>query len=109
MELKEVRRGRNHNQWKRRTAAGHVEVVDYISSRILVKVCCSQALPTPVDPIRVCELSTIALLLHTSIIVKNKNIILYFYIYVFLVVQKDIAAIYNMHPPQPSNDYQQNT
>ena len=95
MDNKEVRRGRNHNQWKRGIAAGHVGVVDYISSRILAKVSCSQALPTPDDPFRVCELSEIALLLHKSIIVKNKIIILYFYIYVFLVVHQDQAIIYN--------------
>ena len=50
MENKEVRRGHNHNQWKRRIVAGHVGVVDYISSQILTKVSCSLALPTPDDP-----------------------------------------------------------
>ena len=47
------------------------------------------------QPLRVCKLSTIDLLLHTSIIVKNKNIILYFYEYVFLVVHQGTAAVYN--------------
>ena len=50
MENKEVRHGRNHNQWKRGITAGHVEVVDYMSSRILAKVSCSLALPTPDNP-----------------------------------------------------------
>ena len=50
MENKEVRRGRNHNQWKRGIAAGHMGVVDFISSRILAKVSCSLALSTPDDP-----------------------------------------------------------
>ena len=47
MESKEVRRRRNHNQWKRGIAAGQVRVVDYISSRILTKVSYSLALPSP--------------------------------------------------------------
>ena len=38
-----------------------------------------------------CELSAIAFLFHTSIITKNKNIILYFYLYLFLVVNNDTA------------------
>ena len=70
-------------------------VVDYISSRILAKVSCSLALPTPDDHF---ELSMITLLLQTSIIVKNKNIILYFYIYVFLIVHQDTAVVYNSMP-----------
>ena len=55
-----------------------------------------------------CELSAIALLLHTSIIVQNKNIILYIYIYVFLVVYQDTAIVYNkrlsLDPGQERND-----
>ena len=46
----EVRWGHNHDQWKRKIAAGHVRVWDYISSRILAKGGCSQALPTPDVP-----------------------------------------------------------
>ena len=30
MENKKVRRGYNHNQWKRGIAAGHLGVMDYI-------------------------------------------------------------------------------
>ena len=80
---------KQHNQWKAKKwdvdiAAGHVRVVDYISSQILARVSCSQLL-------RVRELSAIAFLLHTSIIAKNKNIILYSYIYVFLVVNNNTA------------------
>ena len=66
-------------------------VVDNISSRIL---CYSQLFTGSSDsqrPLCVCELSAIALLLHTSIIVKNKNIILYFYLYMFLIVHQDTA------------------
>ena len=33
MENKEVRRGRNHNQWKRGIAASHVGSIDYYSNR----------------------------------------------------------------------------
>ena len=98
MENKEVRRGRNHNQWKRGIVVGHVGVIDYISSRILAKVSCSLALPTPDDSF-VWVNSLIALLLHTSIIVKNKNITLYFYFYVFLVVHQDTPVIYKSYPP----------
>ena len=47
MESKEVRCGRNYSQQKRGIAAGHMRVVDYISSRILAKVSCSLALPSP--------------------------------------------------------------
>ena len=47
------------------------------------------------QPLRVCKLSAIALLLHTCIIVKNENIILYLYIYVFLIVHQDTAVVYN--------------
>ena len=47
IENKEVRRGRNNNEWKRGIAAGHEGVVHYISSWILPKVSCSLALPTP--------------------------------------------------------------
>ena len=50
MENQEVRRGHNRNQLKRGIAAGHVGVVDNRSCRILAKVSCSQALPTPDDP-----------------------------------------------------------
>ena len=88
MKNKEVRRGRNHNQWERRIAAGYEGVVDYKlpnfgKSQFFADSSVSW------QPLRVCELSAIAFLLHTSIIVKNKNIILYLYIYVFLVVHKD--------------------
>ena len=46
MEIKEGRRGRNHSQRKSGIAAGHVRVVDYISSRISAKVSGSLALPS---------------------------------------------------------------
>ena len=83
MENEEVRHVRHHNQWKRGISAGHMGVVDYISSRILAKVSCSRTLLTSDDPF---ECVNDMWLLHTNLIVKNKNIILNFYIYVFLVV-----------------------
>ena len=50
MENKDVRHRRNPDQGKRGIAAGHVGIVDSISSRILAKVSCSLALLTPDDP-----------------------------------------------------------
>ena len=55
MENKEVRRGHNHNQLKRKIAAGHVVVVNYMSSRILAKVSCSLALPSCVRTLCDCS------------------------------------------------------
>ena len=66
MENKEVRCGCKHNQWKRRIAAGHIGVVDYISSWILAKVSCSFALPTPDDPF-VCVNSMQLLFCYTQV------------------------------------------
>ena len=52
------------------------------------------------QPLRICEFSAIALLLHRSIIFKKKNIILYSYLYLFLIVHQDTTVIYTSkgHP-----------
>ena len=91
MESKEVTHGRNHNQWKRGIAAGHVRVVDYISPWTLFT-----GSSVFRQLFRVQKLSAIAFLLRTSIIAKNKNTILYFYIYMFLIVNNDTAE-YTTH------------
>ena len=67
-----------------------MRVVDYISSRIWAsQVFTGSSVSRQL--LRMRELSAIVFLLQTNIIAKNKNIILYFHIYMFLVVNNDTA------------------
>ena len=84
MESKKVRYGRNHGLRKRGIAAGHVRVVDYVSSRISVKVSCSLALPSP-DSSSVCANSLRLLFCSTQVSSpKIKYNLIFLYTYVLL-------------------------
>ena len=77
---------RNHGLQKRGIAAGHVRVVDYVSSWISAKVSCSLALLSP-DNSFVCANSLRLLFCSTQVsLPKIKYNLIFLYTYVFLML-----------------------